>query len=85
MLPPCASFIIDLSFTTLLQLTCQENMFLFVFILFCHDDDDDDNDDDLHSDSDSEIYLFDHIITNILYNYQFYSEYKRVIGQGDLH
>ncbi len=37
------------------------------------------------SDSDSDIYLFDHIITNILHNYQFCSEYKRVMGQGDLH
>ncbi len=37
------------------------------------------------SDSDSDIYLFDHIITNILHNYQFCSEYKRVIGQGDHH
>ncbi len=37
------------------------------------------------SDSDSDIYLFDHIITNILHNYQFCSEYKRLIGQGDLH
>ncbi len=34
---------------------------------------------------DSDIYLFDLIITNILHNYQFCSEYKRVIGQGDRH
>ncbi len=33
----------------------------------------------------TQTYLFDHIITNILHNYQFCSEYKRVIGQGDPH
>ncbi len=37
------------------------------------------------TDSDSDIYLFDHIITNILHNYQFCSEYKRVIGLEDRH
>ncbi len=40
---------------------------------------------DVDSDSNSDIYLFDHIITNILHNYQFYSEYKKFIGQGDFH
>ncbi len=39
----------------------------------------------LDSDLDLDIYLFDHMITNILHNNQFCSEYKRVIGQGGLH